>query len=197
MDGLRFPKTDEKPPFQTWPEIERQIKARKLSKFESRDLWDCLFLTMPEIDACLRDIKEKARLTFMFPMLAVAAFTGARRSEILRLQIGDVDFTARKISIREKKRCRGRNTTRRVPMSDRLEEVLRNWLQTNAGAIYVFPSRGAGGNGCLLGGHRLLSCHGIPNVHRLGSGFAGPEAVEVLGGRSMYSLATPFHLPRN
>ena len=45
--GLVYPKTDEKPPFQTWEEIERQIARGGLSAAEQKDLWDCLFLTLP------------------------------------------------------------------------------------------------------------------------------------------------------
>ena len=44
--GLKFPKSEEKPPFQTWQEIKRQI-ARGVGVAEERDLWDCLFLTLP------------------------------------------------------------------------------------------------------------------------------------------------------
>ena len=47
--GLRFPKTDEKPPFQTWQEIERQIALGKLNACEADELWECLFLRTNEI----------------------------------------------------------------------------------------------------------------------------------------------------
>ncbi len=46
-EGLVYPKTDEKPPFQTLEEIERQIARGGLAPAEERDLWGCLFLTVP------------------------------------------------------------------------------------------------------------------------------------------------------
>lgn len=39
-DGLRFPKQDEKPPFMTRAEIERQIAAGGLTEAETKDLWN-------------------------------------------------------------------------------------------------------------------------------------------------------------
>ena len=48
-----------------------------------------------------------------------AAHTGARKGELLRMRIGDVDFAAGVVSIQEKKRAHGRRTPRRVPLSSR------------------------------------------------------------------------------
>jgi len=58
--GLRYPKSVEKPPFQTWKEIERQIKRGGLSDDEQADLWDCLFLTLEETAELLKHVKETA-----------------------------------------------------------------------------------------------------------------------------------------
>ena len=43
--GLRFPKTNEKPPFQTKEEIDRQIARGGLTENEQEALWDCLYLS--------------------------------------------------------------------------------------------------------------------------------------------------------
>ena len=48
--GLRFPKTADKPPFQTIAEIRRKIARGGLTRQEQADLWDAAFLTLPEID---------------------------------------------------------------------------------------------------------------------------------------------------
>jgi hypothetical protein len=77
--GLKFPKSEEKPPFQTWLEIERQI-ARGVIAAEERDLWDCLFLTLPEVADLLQFVKTTANHPFIYPMFCFAAHTGARRS---------------------------------------------------------------------------------------------------------------------
>ena len=47
--GLVFPKTEEKPPFQTWEEIERQVSRGGLAPSDEKALWDSLFLTVPQI----------------------------------------------------------------------------------------------------------------------------------------------------
>ena len=44
-------------------------------------------------------------------MAATAAYTGARRSELIRMEVEDVDFAGGAITVREKKRSAG--STRR------------------------------------------------------------------------------------
>ena len=44
--GLRYPKADEKPPFMTMAEIERQIAGGG----DPAVLWEALYLLLPEID---------------------------------------------------------------------------------------------------------------------------------------------------
>ena len=66
-------------------------------------------------------------------MLVFAAHTGARRSEILRSQVDDIDLFGRTLTIREKKRVRGRYTTRTVPISQVLYKVLEEWLANHPG----------------------------------------------------------------
>ena len=51
--GLKYPKTDEKPPFQTRADIERRIARGGLSAVEIRELWHSLFLHRSEIDEML------------------------------------------------------------------------------------------------------------------------------------------------
>ena len=65
---------------------------------------------------------------FIFPLFAFAAHTGARRSEMLRTLVADIDFTGEAVLIREKKRARGQRTNRRVPLCPFLLQVLRDWL---------------------------------------------------------------------
>lgn len=135
--GLRFPKTDEKPPFQTWPVIERQIAAGGLTELEQAALWDCLFLTLPEIAELLEFTKNTARHAFLHPMAVFAAHTGARRSEIMRSRITDFDFKSQTVLIHEKKRVKGKRTTRRVPMSPLLAQVMMEWFAHHPGGVYA------------------------------------------------------------
>lgn len=138
MKGLRFPKTTEKPPFATRLEIERQIKSSKLSPAEQADLWDSLYLTVEETTELLEYVKNKIAQPFFYPALCFVAHTGCRRSEMIRAKIADVDFDAGTITIHEKKRVRGKLTTRRVPMSAFLTGVMRDWLDRHPGGEWLF-----------------------------------------------------------
>jgi len=135
--GLRYPKTEEKPPFQTWQEIERQI-ARGVTAAEERDLWDCLFLSLSEIAELLQFARGMARHPFIYPMFCFAGHTGARRSEILRARINDVDLEAGTVCIHERKRAKGKRTSRRVPLSPFLVGALKDWLSIHPGGQHLF-----------------------------------------------------------
>jgi len=97
---LTYPKTDEKPGFQTLGEIERKIARGGLTETEVDDLWAGLFLTKVELSEFLDFAKSNAREPHLFPMLAFAAHTGARRSELIRMRVDDVDFEAGSAVIR-------------------------------------------------------------------------------------------------
>ena len=136
-DGLKYPKTTERPPFQTWEEIERKINRGGLTEAEQGELWDSLFLTLPEIAELLQFVQGRARHPFVYPMFVFAAHTGARRSEMLRSEIDDVSFESKTILIREKKRVKGKRTTRRVPMSPILYQALQEWIARHPGGSYT------------------------------------------------------------
>jgi integrase len=135
--GLRFPKSVEKPPFQTWPEIERKIKLG-VTPSEEKDLWDSLYLTLAEIDDLLAYVEATSRHRFLYPMFSFAAFTGARRSEMMRLRWTEVDFESETVTLHEKKRNKERMTSRRVPLSPKLVQVLRDWQSVHPGGQFVF-----------------------------------------------------------
>jgi integrase len=134
--GLRLPKIAEKPPFQTWAEIEQQIEREGLKEPEQAELWDCLFLTLNEVEDLLKHVKSAARHPFVYPMFVMAAHTGARRSELLRSQVSDFDGIT--MVIRERKRVRGKKTTRRVPASALLQEAIAEWMKLHPGGRYTF-----------------------------------------------------------
>jgi integrase len=130
--GLRYPKTTEKPAFQTWEEIERQIRFGGLSSVEQTELWRGLYLTATEIQDVLDYVEANAPHPVMYPLFVLAAHTGARRSEILRGEITDFDLPARVVRFRELKRGRGKRTMRSVPMSTRLLSVVEAWLKRDS-----------------------------------------------------------------
>lgn len=135
---LAFPKAEEKAPFQTIAEIERQLARGGLSAADEASLWACLYLTTGEVERLLAVVREHAGPPFLFPMVAAAFHTGARRSELLRARIEDVDFASKTVLLREKKRTRGKRTSRRVPLSRFLERVLAEWLSAHPGGPHLF-----------------------------------------------------------
>lgn len=132
--GLKLPKTVEKPPFQTLAEIVRRTEPGDPSG--AAGLWDCVYLSKEEMDALLDHVQANALQPFVYPMFVMAAHTGARRSEIVRTLVED--YQQETILIRERKRLRGKLSTRRVPVSRRLQEALDAWLQVHPGGPQLF-----------------------------------------------------------
>ena len=140
--GLRYPKVDEKPAFQTFAEIERRVARGLLTAAQQADLWDCLFFAPEELTAVLEHVRLHARHPFIYPMVLTAAHTGARRSELIRMEVQDIDLEVGMLTIREKKRVKGTRSSRSVPLSTQLKQVLALWLPQVTGRL-AFPSDGA------------------------------------------------------
>lgn len=126
--GLRFPKGEDKRPFMTWEDIARRVGRGGLSAEETKRFWDCLFLDLKQIDEFLGFVRSHASRPWVYPMCVAAAHTGARRSELVRLHVDDIDFHGETVIIQERKRVKGQRTTRRVPLTPHLERVVRDWL---------------------------------------------------------------------
>ena len=139
--GLVYPKADEKPPFMTREEIKKRIKPG-ISEAQVSELWECLYLDHEEITSLVEYVKEHARHPWVHPMVAFAAHTGARRSEILRAEVGDVDFDNGAVLIRERKRSSTHRTTRRVPLTTTLRELLEVWIAEHPGGDALFCHAG-------------------------------------------------------
>lgn len=136
VKGLVYPKIDEKPVFQTRREIERQLEG--LTEEQRQELRNALFLTLPEIDAFISCVRESAAHDWIYPLVATAAHTGMRRSELVRARKSDVDFDSMTITVRERKRTKGKRTTRRVPLSTFLAAILKEWLNVHPGGAFLF-----------------------------------------------------------
>lgn len=138
--GLRLPKVEEKPPFQTWAQIQSQINEGDFTEDEQSQLWDCLFLDLKQIKELVDFVEQTAHHPVLFPMIATAAHTGARRSELIRSLRSDLDEDT--FLIRERKRVKGRQTTRRVPLSSHLKTILDDWLKIHPGGKHTFCLNG-------------------------------------------------------
>ncbi len=99
--GLVYRKTSEKPPFQTRVEIERRIARGGLSAAQKKELWHALYLQTDETEQALKTIRQNAAHPWIYPMVCTAAHTGARRSELVRMRVADVDFAGEVITVRE------------------------------------------------------------------------------------------------
>jgi integrase len=136
--GLRFPKEEEKEPFRTFSEIETMITARKLDGATKDVLWEALYLTRPEIEEFLTFVQLNATLPWVYPMVAFAAYTGARRSEMLRALATDVEMIAGVVTVREKKRLKGKRSNRTAPLTPKLADALRAWLAVRPESPFLF-----------------------------------------------------------
>ena len=58
--GLRYAKSDEKPPFQMREQIERKIAAGELKPEQIKEHWHALYLQMHEIAGLLVSVKDNA-----------------------------------------------------------------------------------------------------------------------------------------
>jgi integrase len=142
LKDLEYPKRKEKPPFQTWEEIER-----KISQGASEDLWDSLFLALPQVSALLAHVRTRGSIVrghirhfpFVYPMFVFCAHTGARRSEMIRSQRQDFDFERNEVTIREKKKDRSKDETyRHVPMTPLLQKEMKAWFTLHPGGEFAF-----------------------------------------------------------
>jgi integrase len=130
-DGLQYPKKVDKLPFETWEQIERIIRRGGLTEQEKDDLWDSLFLSLEQIAEVLDYARAKpTKNRFFYPLLVIAAHTGARRSEIIRSRVEDFKFDDGNVLIREKKKDQSTYTFRTIPMSPLLRTVMQDYLRT-------------------------------------------------------------------
>ncbi len=101
-----------------------------------------MYLQASEIAELLAHVQAKAVHPWIYPLFCFAAHTGARRSEILRTLVADVDFIGNAVLVREKKRSRSQRTTRRVPLTPFLKDVLGAWLAAHPGGPALFCHAG-------------------------------------------------------
>jgi integrase len=143
--GIKYPKGTQKQPFMTLAEVERRV--RKATPAVAAELWECVFLSLAEIDELLRTVNKRAVHPSVYPMFVFAAHTGARRSEVIRSTLDDLDFEHGLVTVQERKKSHERWTTRRVPMTPLLRETLQQLLVDHPGIDSTFwhelsPTRG-------------------------------------------------------
>ncbi|CAN5469421.1 hypothetical protein BH10PLA2_BH10PLA2_16300 [soil metagenome] len=136
--GLRFPKEEEKVPFCTFAEIEAVIAGEAHDETQQNALWESLYLTRQEIEELLAYVQQNGTQPWLYPLMTFAAYTGARRSEILRVLVTDIDLAGGTVTVREKKRVKGRRSNRTAPITPKLAEALREWLAVRPVSPFLF-----------------------------------------------------------
>jgi integrase len=136
--NIKLDLPDEKPPFKTWNEIKAIIKRGGLTKEQEKEYWDSLFLDEKQVLKLLTHVKENAEHPFIYAAISFAAFTGARRSEIMRSQIEDWDFERGIVRITQQNGSRKKKTTLwEINIHPKLEATMEEWLENHPGGIFT------------------------------------------------------------
>lgn len=139
LRGLKYPKADEKPPYRTRAEIEREIECGGLTAPQRDAIWHSLYLGRDEVAEVLSIIRQNAKQSYIYPMAVLAAYTGARRSELCRSEFRDIDIDQQRIYLREKKRNKSKRTYRQVPLASVAVDAMRAWQETKPRSPFTFP----------------------------------------------------------
>ena len=137
---VKLPKTKAREPFRTLDEVTAIIE-RGVSPQREAELWESVFLSVAEIRELLEHVKKVSAGDFRYPMFAIAAFTGARRSEIMRAEIEHFRFESGWLQLTEKKRNQRSHTYRNVPIRGTLEGILRDWFKRHPGGQWAICKR--------------------------------------------------------
>ncbi|WP_428305384.1 tyrosine-type recombinase/integrase [Lacipirellula sp.] len=148
--GLKYPKGEEKLPFMTFAEVQKRVLNASVA--EAAELWECAFLSTREINELLERVKAFGKQPAVHPMFMFAAHTGARRSEMIRSKLTDIDFVENVITIHERKRSHDKVTTRRVPMSPPLRDAMKSLVSSHPGTGSTFWHQAS-----ATRGHRMVA----------------------------------------
>jgi len=132
---------DESDPAQwkTAQEIKDELKERDYSKEDIAKMWEGRFYTKAEIGRFLTMAREKDEELFV--ALCVAAFTGARRSEIARMRWADVSWGTKIVTVKGWKGSSTRKVTpREIGMHPILLDALKSQKLRTGRSEFIFPN---------------------------------------------------------
>lgn len=141
---VKRPRGSEKPPFKTLEEVEMRLERGDLTESEKGELCESIFLRELEISEFLKHVSKVVadcpRFRFIYPAIAFCAYTGARRSEMIRCEVDDVKSF---INIREKKKSQKHVFTyRQIPLHIELRCILDTWILEHPGGRFLFCKNG-------------------------------------------------------
>src|SRR5262249_5086284 len=117
-----------RPPFRTAAEIERVLERGGLTDEERLDLWECLYLSPPEISGLLATVRSNAAIDYGYLLHAIPAYTGMRRGRRPRLPGRAGRPAGGDACARSCKQCRRkRETVRRIALHPELRAELLAW----------------------------------------------------------------------
>jgi integrase len=140
LKQVTLPRDREPEPFRTMAEIRARVARGGLSADDEKALWDALYLTGTEIRRLLDHVRAAFPAGCTFPLVAFGAYTGARRSELIRSRIEDFDFEGGFVRIREKKRVKGRESTRLVDLHPELAAAIKAWFGRHPGGQHTLAN---------------------------------------------------------
>jgi site-specific recombinase XerD len=144
-DDLVLPKSPEPPPHRTIEEVNAIIARKGLTESQTEELWDAIYLTTTEIAELLALARDRARHPWIFPMFALVAYTGMRRSSMILSRIDEIDRGRDLVFVRSRKFERGLTESRlEVPMHPNLKAVMTHWLDAHPGGQYTITADGQG-----------------------------------------------------
>lgn len=104
---------------------------------------ESLVLTTGEVRAFLEWVRAEVHQPWLVAAWEIAAYTGMRRSELVRARAGDVDWRRGEIVVREKKRVQSQSeSTRRIPIAKPLAPTLKRLVaKAKGGPLLGMPQR--------------------------------------------------------
>jgi integrase len=139
--AVNIPVTDDKPDFMTMADIEKKIGRGGLTKKQEAAVWECLFLTIPEVREFLtyseKTCVDRQLPAWLHPLVCAAGMTGARRSELMRSEIDDWNLETNKVQIREMKKKK-KMTFRHIEITPELSKIMKAWFAQHPGGQMAF-----------------------------------------------------------
>jgi len=95
--------------------------------------------------------RPEVAISFIYPLLATYLLTGGRETEVLGLEVDDVNFERKTVTFRPNawRRLKTRTSHRTVPLWPQLEQILRDYLTVTPRVGLLFPSPKVGAPGML------------------------------------------------
>jgi integrase len=129
--------------YRTYDEISSAIERGGLTEDEQAELWECLFLDAGELLELIDHASKADSPPWLYPAVCFAAFTGARRAEILRSEVRDWDFATNIVTIRDHKGDKSHSEVPRdVKVHPLLRAVMLDWTGRVKGRYVVSDASG-------------------------------------------------------